>query len=290
MLGVLRFWIGHGVKIFRVDNPHTKPVSFWEWLIDSVHRDYPDVLFLAEAFTRPKRMKLLGKVGFTQSYSYFTWRNSRYELEQYAHELFGTDDRLFMRPNFFANTPDILHEYLQKGGRPAFLIRLVLAATLSPSYGIYSGFELCESRPLHEGSEEYLDSEKYQLKVWDWRRPGNIIREVARLNQVRHEHPALQLGDNLRILESNCPQMMAYAKATPALDDVLVMIVNMDPYQPHDATIRVPTELYGDGEKDGYGVVDLLTGERYTWHGPHNYVRLEPHKMPAHVLRIERLG
>jgi len=256
-----------------------------------VHRDYPDVLFLAEAFTRPKRMKLLGKVGFTQSYSYFTWRNSRYELEQYAHELFGTDDRLFMRPNFFANTPDILHEYLQKGGRPALPHPARAGGHALAQLRHLLGLRAVREPPAARGQRGVprlgeVPAQGLGLAAAGQHHPRGRTPSI----RCGHEHPALQLADNLRILGSNCPQMMAYAKATPALDDVLVMIVNMDPYQPHDATIRVPTELYGGGEKDGYGVVDLLTGERYTWYGPHNYVRLEPHKMPAHVLRIERLG
>ncbi|MBI4701018.1 MAG: alpha-1,4-glucan--maltose-1-phosphate maltosyltransferase [Deltaproteobacteria bacterium] len=290
LLGVLRFWIGHGVKIFRVDNPHTKPVSFWKWLIDSVHRDHPEVLFLAEAFTRPKRMHRLAKVGFTQSYTYFTWRNARSELEEYSRELFLTDVRLFLRPNFFANTPDILHRVLQEGGRPAFLQRLVLAATLSPSYGIYSGFELCENRALGPGSEEYLDSEKYQYKIWDWHRAGNIIAEVARINRIRREHRALQTGSGLRVLESTNPEIIAYAKATADLADVLVVAVNLDPFQVQEGTIRVPAELYGGAEQGEYAVTDLLAGERYRWRGERNYVRLDPHKLPAHVLEVERPG
>jgi starch synthase (maltosyl-transferring) len=226
---VVLFWAARGVRIFRVDNPHTKPQSFWEWLIAEVHRRYPDALFLAEAFTRPKRLRRLAKGGFTQSYTYFTWRNTRQELEEYCDELFNSDVRLFLRPNFFANTPDILPEILQKGSKPAFVSRLVLAATLSPSYGIYSGFELCENRPLTQGSEEYLDSEKYQIRVRDWDRPGHIKSLVTALNRIRREHRALQRADNLRFLPSSEPHLIAYAKATPDLEDVLVIVVNVDP-------------------------------------------------------------
>jgi starch synthase (maltosyl-transferring) len=244
------------------------------------------VLFLAEAFTRPKRMRRLAKLGFTQSYTYFTWRNTRAELEEYANELFNTDVRFLLRPNFFANTPDILPEILQKGGRPAFMARLVLAATLSPTYGIYSGFEVCENRPLREGREEYLDSEKYQVRVWDWDRPGHIKPLVTRVNTIRREHRALQLADNLSFLPSSEPHLIAYAKATRDLRDVLVMVVNVDPYAAHEGCVTLPEALF-DG-RGAYGVTDLLTGAHYTWHGPTNYVRLDPQALPAHVLQVER--
>jgi starch synthase (maltosyl-transferring) len=283
---VVLFWAARGVRIFRVDNPHTKPESFWEWLLTEVRRDYPDALFLAEAFTRPKRLRRLAKVGFTQSYTYFTWRTTRPELEGYADELFNTDVRLYLRPNFFTNTPDILHEFLQKGGRPAFVSRLVLAATLSPSYGVYSGFELCEDRPLREGSEEYLDSEKYQICAWDWDRPGNIKPLVATINAIRREHRALQLADNLRFLSSSDPHLISYAKTTPDLEDVLVIVVNVDPHAGHEGVVTLPDALFN--HRSCYGVTDLLTGARYTWHGPTNYVRLDPQAVPAHVLRVER--
>jgi starch synthase (maltosyl-transferring) len=295
-LDVVLFWAKRGVCIFRVDNPHTKPVSFWEWLIATVHRDHPDVLFLAEAFTRPKRMKRLAKLGFTQSYSYFTWRNSRPELEEYATELFLTDTADFLRPNFFTNTPDILHEYLQQGGRPAFMVRLILAATLSPSYGIYSGFELCENRALAAGSEEYLDSEKYQHKTWDWDRPGNIKELVTTVNRIRCAHPALALGRNLKFLESSNPNIIAYAKTTPELADVLVMVVNVDPHNVQDGTIRLVPGLFHRAERGkvlvggvpaSYELTDLLTESTYTWRGEWNYVRLDPNWMPAHILHVK---
>jgi starch synthase (maltosyl-transferring) len=283
---VVLFWAARGVRIFRVDNPHTKPQSFWEWLITQVHRRHADVLFLAEAFTRPKRLRRLAKVGFTQSYTYFTWRNTRPELEEYCDELFNTDARFLLRSNFFANTPDILHEILQKGGRPAFLARLVLAATLSPSYGIYSGFEICENRPLRPGSEEYLDSEKYQIRVWDWDRPGHIKPLVTTINTIRREHRALQLADNLRFLPSSEPHLIAYAKATPDLKEVLVIVVNVDPNAAHAGFVTLPEALFN--HQPCYGVADLLTGAHYTWHGARNYVRLDPQTLPAHVLRLER--
>jgi starch synthase (maltosyl-transferring) len=286
LLNVVLFWAARGVRIFRVDNPRTKPPSFWEWLITAVRKRYPDALFLAEAFTRPKCMRQLAKLGFTQSYTYFTWRNTRPELEEYGNELFNTDVRFFLRPNFFANTPDILPELLQKGGRPAFLSRLVLAATLSPSYGIYSGFEVCENRALGAGGEEYLDSEKYQIKVWDRDRPGHIKPLVAKLNALRREHRALQLADNLRFLPSTEPHLIAYAKATPDLKDVLVIVVNVDPYWVHEGFVTLPEALFH--RRAHYEVTDLLTGARYTWHGPTNYVRLDPKTLPAHVLQVTR--
>jgi starch synthase (maltosyl-transferring) len=290
LLDVVLFWVERGVKILRVDNPHTKPVSFWEWLIATVHRDHPDVLFLAEAFTRPKRMKMLAKAGFTQSYTYFTWRTRRRELEEYATELFRSDVRTYFRPNFFANTPDILHEILQKGGRPAFIMRLVLAATLSPTYGIYSGFELCENRALHEGSEEYIDSEKYQHKVWDWDRAGNIKDIVTRVNRIRRQHRALQLADDLVLLESSNQEIIAYAKLTPDGKDVLLIVVNLDPFRAQDGMVRVPADLPGTTEDRTFQVVDLLDGAAYSWRRGWNYVRLDPQVMPAHVLSVGAVG
>jgi starch synthase (maltosyl-transferring) len=288
LLAVARFWIDHGVTILRVDNPHTKPSSFWEWFIAEVHRRRPDVIFLAEAFTRPKRLARLAKVGFTQSYSYFTWRNTREELEEYAKELFVGDHSRYLRPNFFANTPDILHEYLQKGGRPAFIVRLILAATLSPTYGIYSGFELCENTPLHEGSEEYRDSEKYEIKVRNWRAPGHILTHVARVNEARREHRALRYASTLRLLESSDPNILAFAKTTPDKRDPVVVVVNLDPKTVHEGTVRVPGDLYGGSDSDWYRITDLLTGISYTWRGERNYVRLDPDVMPAHLFAIEQ--
>ena len=296
LLDVVLFWAKRGVRIFRVDNPHTKPISFWEWLIATVHRDHPDVLFLAEAFTRQKRMKMLAKVGFSQSYSYFTWRNTRPELEEYAAELFLTDIADFLRPNFFVNTPDILHEYLQQGGRTAFMVRLILAATLSPSYGIYSGFELCENRALSPGSEEYLDSEKYQYKAWDWNRPGNIKELITTVNRIRRAHPALALARNIRFLESSNPNIIAYAKITPDLADVLVMVVNLEPHSVQDGTIRLVPELFHRADRGkpvtgsvpaSYELTDLLTESTYTWRGEWNYVRLDPTWMSAHILHVK---
>ena len=289
LLDILLFWIRHGVRIFRVDNPHTKPVSFWEWLIDRIHCDYPDVLFLAEAFTRPKRMRSLAKIGFSQSYTYFTWRNSRAEIESYAHELFCTDVKNYFRPNFFTNTPDILHAFLQEGGRPAFMIRLILAATLSPTYGIYNGFELCENRAVKPGSEEYIDSEKYQYTAWDWNREGNINQLITSVNGIRRSNQSLQSGDRLIITDSTNPDITAFIKATPQRDNILLIVVNLNPFRTNEGMVTLPCEFYNGGDRDSYNVTDLLTGARYTWSGPVNYVRLDPHVLPAHILRVERL-
>ncbi len=280
------FWVDKGVKVFRVDNPHTKPFAFWEWLIRDVNRRHPEVIFLAEAFTRPKRMQGLAKLGFTQSYTYFTWKNTAWELKEYLSELALGEMAEYYRPNFFANTPDILHEYLQDGGRAAFRIRLLLAATLSPTYGIYSGYELCESSPVRRGSEEYLDSEKYEIKVRDWHAPGNIRADVARVNRVRREHPALQRLDNLRFLHTEYEPVLAYLKSAP--NDDLIVVVNTDPHHAHETFVHVPVDELGLGQHQPYQVVDLLTDERYVWHGTRNFVRLDPSDKVGHVLRVVR--
>ena len=285
---VLLFWIGHGVRIFRVDNPHTKAIGFWEWVIAEIHRVHPDVLFLAEAFTRPKRMGLLAKVGFTQSYSYFTWRNERGEIEDYARELFLSPLRNYLRPNFFANTPDILHAYLQKGGRAAFITRLLLAATLGSTYGIYSGFELCENTPVREGSEEYLDSEKYEIRKRDYEAAGNLNSLIARVNEIRHAHRALWRTDNLILLGSTNSNVLAFAKTpTRASEGCVVAVLNLDPHHAQESTIHLPESLYGGGDAD-YLVTDLLSNQTYRWHGPDNYVRLDPNGTFAHILLIQR--
>jgi starch synthase (maltosyl-transferring) len=283
---LLLFWIGHGVKIFRVDNPHTKPFAFWEWVIEDVTRRHPDVIFLAEAFTRPKRMRALAKIGFSQSYTYFTWKNTPWEIREYANELASSEMVEYYRPNFFTNTPDILHEYLQDGGRAAFRIRLLLAATLSPSYGIYSGYELCENVPVRRGSEEYLDSEKYQIKQRDWHAEGNIRSDIALLNRIRRDNPALRKLGNLRFLHSELEQVLAYWKRAPGND--LIVVVNTDPHGMHETMIHVPVSELGIGEGQEYVVEDLLSGERYTWRGVRNYVRLDPAVRVGHVLRVLR--
>jgi starch synthase (maltosyl-transferring) len=286
LLRVVEFWIAHGVKIFRVDNPHTKPVPFWEWLTSTVREKHPDVIFLSEAFTRPKPMKLLAKAGFDQSYTYFTWKNTKYELTEFLREFFLSDVPEYYRPNLFTNTPDILPEYLQTGGRPAFKIREVLAATLSSSYGIYNGFELCENRPRSRGSEEYLDSEKYQYKVWDWDRQGNIKQYIAKVNRIRAENPALQQNSTLHLLVSDAEPILFYGKWTADLSDVILVAVNLDPLQPHDGFVTVPVRELG--LEGSYAVRDLITERDFVWKGERNYVRLDPGYEPAHVLKLMR--
>ncbi|MBV9080885.1 MAG: alpha-1,4-glucan--maltose-1-phosphate maltosyltransferase [Elusimicrobia bacterium] len=282
---VVRFWVKHGVKIFRVDNPHTKPTVFWEWLIQSVRADHPDVLFLAEAFTRPKVMKALAKAGFNQSYTYFTWRNGKAELMEYLTELSKSEMVEYYRPNFFANTPDILHAFLQNGGRPAFLIRATLAATMAPTWGIYSGFELCENDAV-TGTEEYLNSEKFEIKPRDWNLPGNIKDYIGRLNAIRNENVALQQLRNIEFFETKSDAIIGYARFSDDRSNVLINVVSLDPYQPRDTWLRLPLDRLGFPWDAKFEVLDLLTGRRFTW-GEHNWVRLEP-SMPAHVLRIER--
>jgi len=285
---VLAFWIAHGVTIFRVDNPHTKPLPFWRWVIDRIQDRHPEVIFLSEAFTRPKMMKALAKVGFTQSYTYFTWRNTAEELTEYLTELTTPEMLACYRPNFFANTPDILPEILQKGGRPAFRQRLILAATLSPSYGIYSGFELCENEAV-PGTEEYFNSEKYELKHRDFNAPGNINDTIARVNQIRQAHPALQRLDGLRFYETDNPNLLVYRKASRDGRDLLIVAVNVDPLRPHHGTAIVPLDDLGLSEGGRFEVEDLLTGAVWIW-SDRNYVRLDPEIEPAHILHVRRLN
>ncbi len=286
MLRVVRFWIYHGVRIFRVDNPHTKPLRFWQWLIAAVRRQHPDSVFLSEAFTRPKVMRHLAKAGFSQSYSYFTWRNTKTELVDYFTELTQTDVREYMRPNLFANTPDILSEYLQRGGRPAFQVRLILAATLGASYGIYSGFELCEDLAV-AGTEEYVDSEKYEIRVRDWDRPGNIKELVARVNQVRHENPALWSDWSLAFHDTDNPELVAYSKQTSDRSNTILTVVNLDPFNLQHGWVRVPIADWHLAPDRPYTVHDLLTDERYAWRREWNYVRLQPGVRAGHVFRVE---
>ncbi len=287
LTSVILFWCEHRVRIFRVDNPHTKPLAFWEYLIGKVQARFPDAIFLSEAFTHPKMMKSLAKAGFTHSYTYFTWRNSKHELSEYFSELTQSEMRHYFRANLWPNTPDILPFYLQHGGRPAFLIRAALAATLSPIYGIYSGFELCENAAL-PGREEYLDSEKYQWKERDWNAPGNIKDWITKLNRIRRENRALHEYSNLRFHQAEHDQILFFSKVTAARDNVLLVLVNLDPHHTHGAHIDVPVELFGWMEGDRYQVHDLLTEERYVWTGRRNFVRLDPHQSPAHILRVRR--
>ncbi len=285
---VLVFWCERGVRIFRVDNPHTKPVSFWEWVIAEVRDKFPDAIFLSEAFTRPKMMQELAKAGFNQSYTYFTWRNSKYELAEYFTELTQSDLKEFFRANFFTNTPDILPEFLQLGGRQAFMIRAVLAAMACPVYGIYSGFELCENSAL-PGREEYADSEKYQFKGRDWNAPGNIKEYIGKLNAIRRHNRALQEYANLRVRPVENDNILCFSKATEALDNLVLVIVTVDPWQPQTAFVHVPLADFGIAENEPYVVEDLLTGEQFSWRGARNFVSLDPHHRPAHIFRIRRL-
>jgi starch synthase (maltosyl-transferring) len=287
---VLLFWARRGVRIFRVDNPHTKPLDFWKWVIRAVHAEFPDVIFLAEAFTRPKVMKALAKAGFTQSYTYFTWRNERQEIEEYLTEITHPPVSDYFRGNLFINTPDILPDILQQGGRPAFIMRLVLGATVGSTYGIYNGFELCENTPRYPGSEYYLDSEMYQHKVWDWDRPGNIVDIVTRVNHIRHSNPALQLYSNLRFYGSEDPNILFYGKATPDGSNVVLVALNLDPFETHYGGVFLPPGEFGIRDDEVYEVDDLLTGSTYSWYGRHNWVRLDPRVQPAHILLVRRLG
>jgi starch synthase (maltosyl-transferring) len=281
---LLRFWIGQGVRTFRVDNPHTKPFAFWEWVIAEVQRESPDTVFLAEAFTRPKRMQELARLGFTQSYTYFTWRNGAAELAEYLGELSAPETVDYFRGNFFANTPDILHEFLQEGGPPAFHIRLLLAGTLSPLYGIYSGFELYERTPLRPGSEEYLDSEKYQIRVRDWSVPERLDEAIARLNRVRRQEPALQRMDNITFHPAGHPDVLCYLKAAWRRD--LLCAVSVNPREPVDAELEPPLARLGLGPAEPYVVEDLLTGERHRWCGERQPVRFDPAGRVGYVWRI----
>ncbi|MDQ3730647.1 MAG: alpha-amylase family glycosyl hydrolase, partial [Pseudomonadota bacterium] len=287
---VFLYWIKQGVRVFRVDNPHTKPFRFWEWVIAEIKRDYPDVLFLAEAFTRPKIMYNLGKLGFSQSYTYFTWRNERWDLTEYFTELTQTEVRDYFRPNPWPNTPDILHEYLQTGGRPAFIIRFILAATLGANYGIYGpAFELSEHRPREPGSEEYWDSEKYQVREWDLERPETLAPLIKRVNNIRKTNPALQSDWRLRFHPTDNEQLIAYSKTTPDFKNIIVVIVTLDSYNPQSGWVNLPPAELGLRTDESYLAQDLLTSARYTWQGSTHYVALNPHGQPAHVLRIARL-
>ncbi|OFW08021.1 MAG: alpha-1,4-glucan--maltose-1-phosphate maltosyltransferase [Acidobacteria bacterium RIFCSPLOWO2_02_FULL_67_36] len=288
MKRIVEFWIGHGVKIFRVDNPHTKPFGFWQWALGEIKRDHPETIFLSEAFTRPKIMRYLAKTGFSQSYSYFTWRNTKQELTEYFTELTQTDVREYMRPNLFANTPDILHEYLQRGGRPAFEVRLVLAATLGASYGIYSGFELAENVPIREDSEEYCDSEKYRIRVRDVDRPGTLAGMIGRVNAIRHNHPALQHDWGLEFHQTDNPELLCYSKRSTDGADLLLMVVNLDPFHIQHGFVQLPLGRWGFTPQSTVEVLDLLSEERYFWRGEWNYVRLDPPARVAHILQVKQ--
>ena len=286
---VFEFWAEQGVRIFRVDNPHTKALPFWEWCIPALKRRWPDLILLAEAFTRPKVMHRLAKAGFTQSYTYFTWRHHRWDLTEYMTELTRTEVRHYFRPSFWPNTPDILTETLQNGGRPAFMARLVLAATLSSNYGIYGpAFELLEHRPREQGSEEYLDSEKYQLRSWELERPDSLRHFIGRLNKARRENRALQRNDSLVFHPTDNETLLAYSKRSPSGDNVVLCVVSLDTYHTQAGWTSLRLDDLGLSPHDDFGVHDLLSGAHYRWHGARNYVELAPGVVPAHLFRVTR--
>ncbi|HJX03580.1 MAG TPA: alpha-1,4-glucan--maltose-1-phosphate maltosyltransferase, partial [Dehalococcoidia bacterium] len=286
---ILLFWIGAGVRIFRIDNPHTKPFGFWEWLINGIKADYPDVIFLAEAFTRPKVMYKLAKLGFDQSYSYFTWRNTKWELTQYFRELYSSQVREYFRPNLWPNTPDILSEYLQSGGRPAFMTRLVLAATLGASYGIYGpAYELCENKPREEGSEEYLDSEKYEIKHWEIDRPDSLKDFIALVNRIRRENTALQSNSNLHFHQVDNDQLICFSKHNDDFSNTVLVVVNLDPYHTHSGWMEISPDVIRFERKQPYQMHDLLSGARFLWYEQRNFVELNPSVCPAHIFAVRK--
>ncbi|MEI6848198.1 MAG: alpha-1,4-glucan--maltose-1-phosphate maltosyltransferase [Chlorobiaceae bacterium] len=290
---VFLFWIDKGVKIFRVDNPHTKAFPFWEWAIASIREEHPDTVFLAEAFTRPKLMARLAKAGYSQSYSYFTWRNTKHDLQEYLLELTTSPLKHFMRPNFWPNTPDILHEELQSGVRSRFIIRLVLAATMSSNYGMYGpAYELCEHRPISQGKEEYLDSEKFEIKTWDLDRPGNIRAEITRINRIRKDNAALQQTNTITFVRVEASQgveddqLMGYIKRSSDDRNIILTVVNLDPFNSRSGWLRFPLELFDLSHHHVFKVEDLLTGMSYNWNGEWNYVEVNPRLIPAHIFRV----
>jgi starch synthase (maltosyl-transferring) len=287
MKSVLLFWIEQGVRIFRVDNPHTKPIPFWTWVIGEIQAVYPDVIFLAEAFTRPKVMQAMAKVGFTQSYTYFTWRNFKPEIQEYFTELTQGPMAEYFRGNLFANTPDILPPILQQGGRPAFKMRVILAATLSSVYGIYSGYELCENRAVPD-TEEYLDSEKYEIKVRDWDASGNIVDFLTRINRIRRENPALHEYRNLRFYPSDDDNVVFYGKRSFDGGNSVLVAVNLDPFEPHRTEVRIPLQDLGIGPDERFEAEELITGERHLWKGAAQQLLLDPQVEPAAIFRIAR--
>ncbi len=284
---IFSFWIEQGIKIFRVNNPHTKPFAFWEWTIAEIRKEHPDVLFLSEAFTRPRVMHRLAKLGYTQSYTYFTWRNTKWELEQYLTELTQTGVREFLRPNFWPNTPDILPEPLQYGGRPTFMARVALAATLSSSYGVYGpAYELGEARALRQGGEEYLDSEKYEIGHWDLARADSLGPFLTLLNRIRRDNPALHENGSLVFHAVDNEQLIAYSKATKDLTNIVLMVVNLDPHHVQSGFVEFSGDAFGLSKDEPFQVHDLLTDARYLWHGSKNFVMLDPKSVPVHVLRL----
>ncbi len=289
LYGVVEFWIAHGVRYFRVDNPHTKSLYFWEWLLQKVKMAHPDVVFLAEAFTRPAVMQHLAKVGFSQSYTYFTWRNSARELRHYVEELVASPEVDYFRPSFWPNTPDILPESLQVGGRAAFIARLALAATLSASYGIYGPlFELMVKTPSPNQKEEYDDSEKYRIAHWDWDRPDSLSPWITRVNQFRREHPALWSNRTIQFHPVDNDQLLVYSKVTPGATDVVLMVVNMDLRYRQSGFLTLPVQDWGLAPDEDFIVSDALSGSSYVWHGSRNYVELDPARLPAHLFHVKR--
>ena len=288
MRRLIEFWISHGVKTFRVDNPHTKPVAFWAWLIETVQDRHPDVIFLAEAFTRPKMMKVLAKAGFTQSYTYFTWRNEKQEIIEYFDEITKPPVAEYFRGNLWPNTPDILHATLVRGGRPAFIFRMVMAATLSSLWGMYSGYELCENVPAAPSSEEYLDSEKYELKARDFTAEGNIVDWITRMNRIRREHPSLQQYTNLTFHRADDPHILWYSKMSADRRDVVFVAVNLDPVAEHACWVDVPVKDLGIPDNTPYTMHELFTDTAYEWRGPSGYVGLPPTRAPVQIFHLRR--
>jgi starch synthase (maltosyl-transferring) len=286
---VVLFWIGHGARLFRVYNPHTKAIPFWEWMIGEVKEQYPDVVFLAEAFTRPKLMYRLAKVGFSQSYIYFTWRNTKPELTNYFQHLTESGEREYFRPNLWPNTPDILPEFLQTGGRPAFMIRLVLAAKLGVNYGIYGpAFERCENNPRKPGSEEYLNSEKYELKHWGSASAGSLKDFIARINRIRRENPARQRDENLCFHETDNPEVICYSKATNDLSDIVIVLCNLNPFHRQTGWIQLDLASLGLDASRTFQAHDLLGESRFVWRGARNYFELTPEHLPAHIMKVRK--
>jgi starch synthase (maltosyl-transferring) len=288
---VVVYWIEQGIHVFRVDNPHTKPFAFWEWMIGEVKREHPEVIFLSEAFTRPKVMYQLAKLGFTQSYTYFAWKNTSWEITEYFTELEEGGVLEYFRPNLWPNTPDILNEYLQKSGRPGFMVRLILAATLGASFGIYGpAFELCEGRAVREGSEEYLDSEKYQIRVWNINNPNSLRDLITHVNRIRRGSPALQRNTGLKFHPVDNAQMIAYSKVCDDPADMIFVVVNLDPHNRQAGWVAVDVDALHLGTEESYQVHDLLTDARYVWHGSRNFVELNPTVLPAHIFRVHSIG
>lgn len=285
---VILYWIDKGIRIFRVDNPHTKSLAFWEWVITEIKNEHPDIILLSEAFTRPKLMYRLAKAGFTQSYTYFTWRNSKHEILHYMNELTRTEVAEFLRPNFWPNTPDILPEYLQYGGRPAFIIKLILAATLSSNYGIYGpAFELLSNEAL-AGREEYMDSEKYEIKNWNYEVKGNLKELIGIINKIRKDNPALQATRNIRFLPVDNEYLLAFEKSADGDADTIVVIVNLSPYHKHNGWVQLPLEEWGISESQTFLVHDLVAQDKYVWQGRRNYIEINPHSMPGHIFKVHR--